>query len=670
MESNSPARAGTTDRVHAKEELDRRLAHVRRLEAENGHLRRANRLIGTERDQTKRAYRNLISQIAHCPRCLGSVINDNEALPIAPSETETRQNPETLSLKESQVPYRGSILPCGDLTSAASAATNSAVVNLTAQSGSPRSRDLGLLTTSLSTDLFPSDRNEASFFTHVSPILGLRDTQPSSVLSSGHVSPIPTSRRTSSAANGPFQNSSHNRRPDSPAFGPWPSSEHNLLHEGSLTQPVFAHGTAKKVLEEASERNALTATSSQCDYIDYGRRFPSLSPSDASMQSGSESRQEDEVATEVEVEEQDPADSSAPSSFDPDDDSGEVSDGDPATSVDASEESIRDTNFENASKEGSKALAIQRRENVVRSSISRNNEECYERGSPTSCRSKGPVERLHNSVRLSAEPHLAVTNLASHKAHLPGANVGFSKSRSLGARRSHSPITVGTQLSTAIRYTTQNWLTEVTPTVSTPAMSRQGCDQPVRTGEEENDTDLKHAIRESYAKFALSGHRLRFCYEPQTLNPFSINLNTNWKRRSKLNESAVQKLVHMAAEISTFVPEADTRKATEKEIDLIRRLCNYNRARTVWGSLREVVGALRRERDVTKDELHLIEFEIYSTLIIMKSQSQSEASHQSFFSLISNELNRSSSTKRWRDLAIINPLCSECTIVYMCSLHS
>ena len=376
----------------------------------------------------------------------------------------------------------------------------------------------------------------------------------------------------------------------------------------------------------------MTEASSQRDYIDDGRRFPSLSPSDVSMQSLSESRQEGEITTEVEVEEQVPAASSAPSSFDPDDDSGEESDGDPATSVDASEESIRDPILKNASNEGSKASAAQRCGSVVRSSISRKSKECVEQGSPTLCRSKGPVEELQNSVRLSAEPHLAVTNPASRKAHLPGASVGSSASRSLGARRSHSPMTFGSQLSTTLRCTTQNWLTGLTPTVSAQAMSGQGREHPVRTGEEENDTDLKHAIRESYARFALSGQRLRFCYEPQTLNPFSINLNTNWKRRSKLNESVVQKLANMAAEISAFVPEADTGKATEKETDLIRRLCNYNRTHTVWGSLREVVGALRRERDVTKDELHLIEFEIYSTLIIMKFQSESEASHQSLFS--------------------------------------
>ena len=614
---NSPARAGTTDRVRPKGELDRSLALVRRLEAENGRLRRANRLIETERDQTKRAYRNLISQIADCPRCLGSVINDNETLPITPTEIERRQNSESLSLK---------------LTSAASAATNSAVVNLTAQSGSQGSRDLRLLTTSSSTDMFPSDRNEASFFTHVSPILASRDSQPLSVSSSGLVSPVPTSRRTSSVANGPFRDSSHNRRPDSLAFESWKSSEQSLLHEGRRTQPYFAHVTATKVSEEASERISWTETSSQCDYIDYGTRFPSLSPSDASMQSTSESRQEGENTTELEVEEQVPADSSAPSSSDPDDDSEEASDGDPATSVDAGEESIKDKNLENASREGSKTPAAQRRGSVVRSSISRNNEQCYEQGLPTSRRIKGPVETLQNSVRLSTERHLAATNLVSHKAQLPGTKMDFSDSRSLRARRLHSPISVGIQTSTALCYTTRNWLTGVVPTVSSPAMSRQGCDQPVRTGEEENDTDLKHAIRESYTKFALSGQRLRFCYEPQTLNPFSINLNTNWKRRSKLNESVVQKLVNMAAQISAFVPEADTGKATEKEIDLIRRLCNYNRTQPVWGSLREVVGALRRERDVTKDELHLIEFEIYSTLIIMKFQSQSEASHQSFFS--------------------------------------
>ncbi len=83
----------------------------------------------------------------------------------------------------------------------------------------------------------------------------------------------------------------------------------------------------------------------------------------------------------------------------------------------------------------------------------------------------------------------------------------------------------------------------------------------------------------------------------------------------------------MGSEISVFLPESDSEKATKKESELIRRLCKFNRAQTASGSLREVVGALRRERDVTKDELNLIEFEIYSTLIVMKCRSESEASH-------------------------------------------
>ena len=148
-----------------------------------------------------------------------------------------------------------------------------------------------------------------------------------------------------------------------------------------------------------------------------------------------------------------------------------------------------------------------------------------------------------------------------------------------------------------------------------------------RQPEDETDAELKIAVRESYIRFGLDAHRLRFCYEPQPLDPTAINLNTNWKRRSKLNESAMEKLQQAGTEIIRFLPESDTPKATKRETDLIRRLCNCTPSQMACTSLKEVVGALRRERDVTKDELHLIEFELYSTLIIMKSQSEHEASH-------------------------------------------
>ena len=74
----------------------------------------------------------------------------------------------------------------------------------------------------------------------------------------------------------------------------------------------------------------------------------------------------------------------------------------------------------------------------------------------------------------------------------------------------------------------------------------------------------------------------------------------------------------MGSEISAFLPESDIERATKKDTELIRRLCNCKRTRMVSSSLKEVVESLRRERDVTKDELNLIEFDLYSTLIVMR----------------------------------------------------
>lgn len=164
-----------------------------------------------------------------------------------------------------------------------------------------------------------------------------------------------------------------------------------------------------------------------------------------------------------------------------------------------------------------------------------------------------------------------------------------------------------------------------TSTASSPATTRD-VSSPARQLDPQTDVELEAAIRNNYARFGLCAQRLKFCYEPQPLDPTAINLGTNWKRRSNLNESIIEKLNQAGAEISALFPESDAAKATKREIDLIHRLCKCDPSKVACGSLKDVVGALRQEQNVTKDELNLIEFELYSTLIVMKRQSESEVS--------------------------------------------
>lgn len=164
-----------------------------------------------------------------------------------------------------------------------------------------------------------------------------------------------------------------------------------------------------------------------------------------------------------------------------------------------------------------------------------------------------------------------------------------------------------------------------TSTASSPATARDVYSS-ARQLDPQTDVELEAAIRENYARFGLSAQRLKFCYEPQPLDPTTINLGTNWKRRSNLNESMIEKLNQAGSEISAFFPESDAGKTTKRETDLIHRLCKCDPSQAACGSLKDVVGALRQEQNVTKDELNLIEFELYSTLIVMKSQSESEVS--------------------------------------------
>ena len=605
--------------MRAKEELGKRVAHIRKLEAEIHYLRRANRVMDSERDQATEAYRRLIKQIAGCQRCMERLYTDKGCFPVASTENMIRRTTEVLSLEDTPSPYHDNILPRGDSSSTTSAA------DTTAQSTSLFGQDPGSLIVTLPTDSGLLDNNGSSPITDASSILTSGNTQPSAVYCSGHLLPARTSRHASSICSGLPEESMHERREGSlrPKPGQMASVGQSLRHEDPLIPSHLAHRDAEEDPGELSDGNQFAETSSPRDTIDHGSLCSSRASSDTSMQPVPEPWRGNEIASESDVDEQASANSSDSSSAETDEDTDEDSDVVPATSADANDMASKDTDFIYAGRGGSMAP---QRGDLPHSSGNCNIKRPFGRNPPTSHHRKEPAGERTNSPHFSSEPKPAIRNAGAQRARSITANEVSSALRNRNPTTPQSSRTPGSLSSTALGSSTEIRPARAALVVSAPAMAGQRCDQRARHAEEETDEDLKIAIRESYTNFALSGQQLRFCYEPQPLDPTSINLNTNWKRRSKLNESVVEKLLQMGSEICAFLPESDSEKATKKEVDLIRRLCKINRPQTACGSLGEVVGALRRERDVTKDELNLIDFEIYSTLIVMKSQSESEAS--------------------------------------------
>lgn len=578
LEVESLARAAATDRAWAKEELDKKVAHVQKLEAENDELRRSNLLIRKEINQIKDAYMNLAKRITNCRLCMQSLNSADRSSPAVPTETESeirhieiRQNPTNLLLEHLQAPYPDRILHPADSTCPITAVADTGAINPTAQSPFIISEAPRLLSALLPAGATPSESNCSSFVTDASPVLTSRETQPSPVSSCGDSSLVSTFGNAWSIAKGPPEEGQFARRAD----------------------------------------------------INYRGSPLSRASSDVSMQLATELRDEDGITVDVEPDEQASPDLSDQSSVGSNEDSDQDSDVDMAVTVDASEQGKGGVYLGSANREGSKAPEDHQRGDLLHILSSRNYEKASEKRPPRSHHQERPVGHRLDRQLVSTEGRLTASNVQSNANQSPSASEDFL------AARSPEPTVLGSPSSTMLGFDTQPRPTRSALPMSSPAMAGQTQDQDACHGEEESDVDLKAAIRESYANFALSGQRLRFCYEPQTLDPFSINLNTNWKRRSKLNESVVEKFLQMGSEIATFFPQPDTEKATKKETDLIRRLCQLHHHQTACGSLKEIVGALRQERDVTKDELNLIEFEIYSTLIVMKSQSESEVRHSS-----------------------------------------
>ena len=603
------ARTAASDRAWAREELDKKNAHIQKLEAENKRLRRANSKTERERDGISRLYTDLIKQNGYCRRCLECLNADDMSLLAAPTETEISRNQNTKSplARNARDCCQDNVLLCdgqGDLSSPGNTPAHLMSISLTEPSASISGRKFNVPMASLTVGSVRSNRNGSAMFTDniLSP-----NTLHSPASSSEDLSPVCTPRHASSISSGLPKDGKSDKRAGSLALrqGQTAPPEQNPYSMDRLAQSRLAQRRNEEVLDKVSLQ---TKTQLQHGRVGSGRRFSSGASSDVSMESVSEQRARGGGAAGVDSEELSSADSS-------DEDSDEEFDEDTATSVDAGVEARKDTDSEHAGRKGSGAQPEDRQHPPV----SRHNEAAFEQNPPTLQHPNTSSGRGSNSHQPSTKARPATSDSGSPRTRSTRAREASLASISLKPSAPHTSTTLGIRSPATSGSGIRDRPSRVTPSVSAPATARHG--------EEETDSDLKTAIRESYAKFGLSGHRLRFCCEPQTLDPTAINLNTNWKRRCKLNESVIEKLLQMGSEISAFLPQLETEKAIKKEVDLIRRLSNCNRSQKACRSLREVVGALRRERDVAKDELNLIEFEIYSTLINMKYQNEGEASH-------------------------------------------
>ena len=213
------------------------------------------------------------------------------------------------------------------------------------------------------------------------------------------------------------------------------------------------------------------------------------------MHSPSESAEDSYIAAEAEPGEQSSASSSDSSSAETDEDP----DDDSATSMDAS----KDSSFSCAGQE------------IPETSNAQQRGESHHR--------KGPTRRRSDAAQVSTQTRRAAGGVSSHKGPSNSASEISSASRSLELRVSQNATTLGIHNSTTVSSGPRIRPGSVTPSVFPLTAARQRRDQPANCGQEETDADLKTAIRESYAKFALNGQRLTFCSEPLTLDPTAIN---------------------------------------------------------------------------------------------------------------------------------------------------
>ncbi|KAK5011185.1 hypothetical protein LTR28_005053 [Elasticomyces elasticus] len=141
----------------------------------------------------------------------------------------------------------------------------------------------------------------------------------------------------------------------------------------------------------------------------------------------------------------------------------------------------------------------------------------------------------------------------------------------------------------------------------------------------DTDEQLKKDIQASYTRFGLET-RLLFRYGRGGFSPHAIDMSSNWKRRSQLNQSSWRRLASVAEEIAACFPTNAGSQPKPKEVGLIRRLCRTERADPDFPTLRSIAHSLHADRDLSRDESHLAEFECYSVLMISQQKDQSEVS--------------------------------------------
>jgi len=139
------------------------------------------------------------------------------------------------------------------------------------------------------------------------------------------------------------------------------------------------------------------------------------------------------------------------------------------------------------------------------------------------------------------------------------------------------------------------------------------------------DKSLKQAISGSYTKFGLETH-LIFRYGSGSFSHSTIDLSTNWKSRSVLNQTSWKSLNAASQRILSFLPAFAKNKQLQKEKGLVQRIMQGARPKVEEGSLKAIAVELHRERNHAKDESLLANFEFYSTLIIMRHFDKVEVS--------------------------------------------
>jgi len=120
------------------------------------------------------------------------------------------------------------------------------------------------------------------------------------------------------------------------------------------------------------------------------------------------------------------------------------------------------------------------------------------------------------------------------------------------------------------------------------------------------DRPSMEAIQKSYATFELKPH-LQFCCGFGSFDRSPIELSTNWKYQSILNQVSWNSLKGILQQILSYLPAPAKRQQLQGEKGLVQRILQQNiHQKSEKRSLKPIVSELHRERNYAKDETILL----------------------------------------------------------------